>query len=259
MSTLIITSLFDIQRDTKGDGRTINDYLLWFSKTLKLNCDMVIYTEEKFEDFVKENRKNTSSKTYIKIQKLDEIPFSKNITDISNIIKSDQYLQKIKDPKRIECYLPEYNVIQYSKFGWLKNSSDELINYDFYFWMDAGCSRFFDNVNINLKWPNESLLPTDKLTIQCNENYFKLFDKLKPNEYIWDNNSILVGTLFGGNKNIINIFEELIDDFFIKCVSEKSMNNEQFALAILAKEKSEYFNILTPKYPGHLPLFKMLS
>ena len=159
MSTLIITSLFDIQRDTKGDGRTINDYLLWFSKTLKLNCDMVIYTEEKFEDFVKENRKNTSSKTYIKIQKLD-----------------DQYLQKIKDPKRIECYLPEYNVIQYSKFGWLKNSSDELTNYDFYFWMDAGCSRFFDNVNINLKWPNESLLPTDKLTIQCNENYFKLFE-----------------------------------------------------------------------------------
>ena len=47
--------------------------------------------------------------------------------------------------------------------------------------------------------------------------------------------------------------------FIIKCVSEKSMNNEQFALAILAKEKSEYFNILTPKYPGHLPLFKMLS
>ena len=88
MSTLIITSLFDIQRDTKGDGRTINDYLLWFSKTLKLNCDMVIYTEEKFEDFVKENRKNTSSKTYIKIQKLDEIPFYKNITDIKSTTKS---------------------------------------------------------------------------------------------------------------------------------------------------------------------------
>jgi hypothetical protein len=259
MSTLIITSLFDIKRDTKGDGRTINDYLLWFSKTLKLNCDMVIYTEEKFKDFVTENRKNSLGKTYIKIQKLEEIPFYKNITDISNIIKSDQYIKKIKDSKRIECYLPEYNVIQYSKFGWLQNSSNEFNDYDFYFWMDAGCSRFFDNVNINLKWPNETLIPKDKLTIQCNENYFKLFERLIPNDYIWDNNSILVGTLFGGSKEIIDFFEKLINEFFTKCVSEKSMNNEQFALAILAKENPNYFNIVTPRYPGHLPLFKMLS
>ena len=52
----------------------------------------------------------------------------------------------------------------------INHQIEKLYNYDFYFWMDAGCSRFFDGVNINLKWPNESLLNNEKLTIQCNQN-----------------------------------------------------------------------------------------
>ena len=52
MDTLITTALFDIKRDNHGDGRTIDDYLSWFGKTLKLKCDMIIYTEERFKDFI---------------------------------------------------------------------------------------------------------------------------------------------------------------------------------------------------------------
>jgi hypothetical protein len=259
MGTLIITALFDIKRDTKGDGRTIEDYLKWFSNTLKLKCDIIIYTEEKFKDFVIESRKNSKNKTYIEIQKFEEIPFYHRINDISKIISSEEYLTKITDPKRIECFLPEYNIIQYSKFGWLKNSTIKHDNYNFYFWMDAGCSRFFGDVNIENEWPNEKIIPNDKITIQCNENYFNLFNNLNINEYIWDNNSILVGTLFGGNLNSINVINNLITNFFDKCIEDKVINNEQFALAILAKQNPNLFNIIEPKYLGHLPIFKTLS
>ena len=54
--TTIVTAFFDINREKKGDGRTIKDYLTWFNKTLQLNCNMYIVTEEKFKNFVKENR-----------------------------------------------------------------------------------------------------------------------------------------------------------------------------------------------------------
>ena len=42
MTSLIVTALFDINRSTKGDGRTIEDYLNWFEKTLNLKCDFIM-------------------------------------------------------------------------------------------------------------------------------------------------------------------------------------------------------------------------
>ena len=125
MDVMITTALFDISRADKGDGRTIDEYLDWFGKTLKLKCSMTIYTEEKFREFVLENRKNSDYTTRVIVQKLEEIPFYKNKDRMDSILKDEEYLSKIKDPSRIECYLSEYNLIQYSKFGWLKRTSKE--------------------------------------------------------------------------------------------------------------------------------------
>ena len=49
----IATAFFDINRHTKGDGRTIEEYLDWIKKTLELNCNLFIITEEKFRSFLK--------------------------------------------------------------------------------------------------------------------------------------------------------------------------------------------------------------
>lgn len=37
MTATIVTAFFDIQRDIKGDGRKIDEYLQWIQKTLQLN------------------------------------------------------------------------------------------------------------------------------------------------------------------------------------------------------------------------------
>jgi hypothetical protein len=256
MRTLIVTALFDINRSESGDGRSIDEYLNWFKKTLSLKCDMLIYTESKFHDFVINNRVS-GYKTKVVIQKLEDIPFYEKNEIIKEIIKSNYYLSKMKDTSRIECYLSEYNVIQYSKFGWLKMASD--MDYDNYFWMDAGCSRFFDSFDINKEWPNQTNVNNEKITIQGNSNFVNGFDKMNIQEYIWDNNCMLVGTLFGGGREIINILYEVIYEIFDFLVDNKCINNEQFALALVAKKQPELFDIKIKLGDGHLPLFKILG
>ena len=40
----IVTAFFDINREEKGDGRKIDDYLNWMKVTMQLNCNMFIIT-----------------------------------------------------------------------------------------------------------------------------------------------------------------------------------------------------------------------
>ena len=258
MKVKIVTALFDINREDKGDGRRIEEYLEWFKYTLKLKCDFVIYTEERFKDFVNEIRKDIEYNTDIIIQKIDEIPFYKNREKIKNIIESDYYKSKINDINRIECYLPEYNIIQYSKFGWLKKTIQDHNEYEYFIWMDAGCSRFFNGHDYNREWPS-SKLPTDKLTIQGNSNYVSSFESMDPDKYIWDNNSMLVGTLFGGGRDVVIEVSNLIEEKFNKLIDINCVNNEQFLLAITAKTNPDLFNIIVKLDYTHLPLFKIIS
>jgi hypothetical protein len=257
MKVRITTALFDIKRDKIGDGRSINEYLSWFKDTLKIKCNMTIYTEQKFEHFIKENRNNEYD-TKIIIQNLEETPFYKWKTKITEIINSDYFKSKMNDLNRIECYLPEYNIIQYSKFEWLKNTAKQNTD-DYFFWMDAGCSRFFNGFDLNQEWPNKFKLDKNKLTIQGNNNFIKNFDKLNIENYIWDNNCILVGTLFGGGKTIINKLSKEIDNIFKYLIESNCINNEQFALAIFAKQNLELMNIIIKLNGTHLPLFNYLK
>lgn len=258
MRIAIVTALFDINREKLGDGRKIEEYLSWFEKTLNLKCDFIVYTEEKFKRFVEESRKNTDYKTTIVTQSLDKIPYFKYREVINLIINSLEYRSKIKDVSRIECNLPEYNVIQYSKFGWLEHAVQNY-NYDYIFWMDAGCSRFFNGFDLETEWPNKLKLDIDKLTIQGNANYLKMFDILDINEYIWDNNCVLVGTLFGGGRQIIEKLYNEIDQIFESLVEINCVNNEQFALAIFAKKNTEIMNTVIHIDGTHLPLFRLIG
>ena len=46
----LVTAFFDINRADRGDGRTIDEYKEWLKKTLQLNCNLFIVTEEKITD-----------------------------------------------------------------------------------------------------------------------------------------------------------------------------------------------------------------
>jgi hypothetical protein len=254
----ITTALFDIKRNTSGDGRTMDQYLEWFDATLAIDSNMTIYTEPMFLEFVKSRRSEES--TNIICSKLEDIPYYHLLPPIENILSNSTYRKKINDSSRIECNLPLYNIIQYSKFKWISKSIEsDRWGSNFYFWMDAGCSRFF-NANSTINWPDEQKIEPGKLNIQGNINTRILYNDLDPNVYKWNNNCILVGTLFGGDPEIMNTIEYEIERILIdEMISEGMINNEQIALGMLYKRKPDLFSVYIDTNSGHLPLFGHLS
>ncbi len=256
MNPAVVTALFDIGREKYG--RPMSDYLSWFKDTLRLNVNMIIYTEEKFVDFIKSIRNENDTK--IIIQKLNEIPYYKYNDQINAILNEPSYIQKIKDISRIECNLSLYNVIQYSKFGWIQNSFDNNhFDAEYIFWMDAGCSRFFDGYKGN-DWPDLKKLSKTKFLIQGNINTQRYLQNFNPDDYIFENNCILVGTLFGGHKEVFPAIVEGIEQIFTKDMLErKIVNNEQIALALLYYKNSTLFDVYININGQHLPLFSHLK
>lgn len=259
MKIKCVSALFDISRETLGDGRTMEQYLTWFEKTLKLNCDFVVFTEEKYHSFVQGVRLKSAYSTDIIIQKLESLPKYELLGQMSDIMKSEQYSQKMKDTARIECYLPEYNIIQYSKFDWLYDSHEKYKEGDYFFWVDAGCSRFFDDHVLSRGWPDISKINAEKITIQCNENFIRMFDGMRPEDYIWDNNCMLVGTMFGVPARLLQGVKDEINSILAEMLKHQCVNNEQIALAILAKKDMSHFDMKFFHTGGHLPLINYLA
>ena len=260
MSSTLITALYDINREKDGDGRTVNQYLEWFDKTLQLNTNFVIYTEPKFLDFIKSRRNENNTK--IIVSSLDQIPYYKYHDKMKNILQNDEYRKKMKDVNRIECNLVLYNIIQYSKFDWIKDAIHKnFFNSSHYFWIDAGCSRFFDYANISNTYPNLSNLDFDsKFLIQGNVNTQPYFSNWPgADNYIWDNNSILVGTFFGGKADTCIKIGELVQKKFEYYLERNIVNNEQIIIAIICKENQDLFYVYIDLNGKHLPLFKKLA
>jgi hypothetical protein len=260
MNATVVTALYDINRHSVGDGRTIDQYLNWFEKTLQLKSNLVIFTEPKFEQFILERRSIDNTK--IILTNLNEVPYFKYNDRISEIISSPEYREKVNDVSRIECNLSLYNVIQYSKFEWIRQTIENLyFDTDFYFWMDAGCSRFFESFDIQKEWPqNYFILDKDKFNCQGNVNTFN-YENNWPGEdkYILDNNCFLVGTLFGGGKEICIKMADLVNQKFEYFLAKGIVNNEQIVLGTLFHEHKSDFSVFTYLNGQHLPFFSLLG
>ena len=261
----IVTALFNIQRQDM-DGRTWNEYLQWFSKTLELKCPMVVFVEESLADFVKEHR--GSEKTKIITHTLEEIPYYYLKDDMDNVINSDDYKSKTKCPDRIECNHSLYSIIQYSKFKWIRKSIElNCFDSDYYFWMDAGASRFFEGFDLKQNFPGESGLEAldsigEKMLVQLNtETYLDLVhSETLGKEYFYDPRSFVCGTFFGMHKNSHPVIEEKVEDILVNdMIKHNNLNNEQIALAYLVKNEPELFEVFYRNTWKQIQLFTELT
>lgn len=260
MNTTVVTALYDIGRE-KYDGRKLSDYLNWFSKTLELNVPMVIFCQKGLGAWVADQRKKYSQTSVIETQ-IDELPYYDQHDKINDILNDTKYQERITDPNRIECKLPLYNIIQYSKFEWLRKVSVfNPFNSKYFFWMDAGCSRFFDNIDITKPWPaNYKMLHSGQLNIQGNSNTMKyVLNWTSDSKYITDSNCILVGTLFGGVASICQEIASRVYHEYYDWSKYDLVNNEQIILGILYHKYPELFNTFIKLDGTHLPFFKELS
>lgn len=258
----LVTAFFDINRAELGDGRTIEEYKEWIKKTLQLNCNLFIVTEPKFHKFFTENRP-PEYMTAIMVINFSESYYYRYYNVIKTIIESDEYKKRIAFPNRVECILPEYNIIQYSKFHYLNMAIEtNPFNSDFFFWIDAGCSRFFLDVDITRPYPSPDFCHMfskyeNKFLIQKRDDFesYPMDDN-----FVWKADNLLCGTMFGGNKLVIRVISQLIEHIFIeKMIYNSNVNNEQLALAMVCKQYPDLF-LLMHNLPGiHLYMFKKLS
>jgi glycosyltransferase involved in cell wall biosynthesis len=251
----IVTAFFDINRELNGDGRKLDEYLSWIQKTLQLNCNMYIVTEKRFVDFMKKHRPSNYN-TYIKEDTLENAHYYKYLPQITTILNSPVYKQRIAHPDRVECKLPEYNIIQYSKFGWLENAiADNPFHTEYFFWMDAGCSRFFSDTNIQDPYPGKNIIrnSANKFIIQARRD---IFSYPIDNNFIWKADNLLVGTLFGGYYKSIGLVKRLLEDVFNNdMLKHNNVNNEQLGLALVYKKYPDLFRLYVNTTSTHLPLF----
>ena len=258
-----VSALFDIDR---VDGRKWDNYLKWFDITLKLKVPMVLFITEDLVEFVEERRKDIP--TDVIIQTVDDIPYYKLKDEIQGILDSDQYKEDMSDPERIECQQAMYSIIQYSKFPWLQQAVElNPHKSDIFFWLDAGGSRFFNNFDLTEPYPGTAAMESledmgESFLIQMNSEYYKdLYEAEElSEEYLYDNRSYVLGSMFGGHKNIIPKIVDMVDDVLMnKMIGKNNINNEQIALGYLVKKYPNDFSIYTRTNGEHMDLFTELS
>jgi hypothetical protein len=261
----IVSSLFNIEREGM-DGRTWGEYLKWFDITLKLKCPMVVFVTEDMREFVEKRRLDIP--TEIIVQTVEEIPYYYLKDKLDSIIASEEYKEKISDPDRIECRHSLYSIVQYSKFKWLQEAIEENpFNSKFFFWMDAGASRFFDSAEYDDDYPSNNALESleqigDKFLVQMNTEYYRdlVSAEILTEEYLLDNRSYILGSMFGGTeKGILNVSFHIDDILLNKMISNTFVNNEQIALGYLVKTNPELFEIYYRDNQKHLALFEELT
>ena len=257
-TSTLVTALYNINRETNGDGRKWSEYLEWFASTLQIKLPMAIFIPAELHDFVITNRpSNLMDITHITIMEFEDIPFYKYYSIIKNILELDVYKMHIKHNDRVECKLPEYNIIQYSKFGWLQQVVDiNPFNSSHFFWIDAGISRFIDtkaNRIFNNTLNNNSNNNSNKLIIQ--HNYLLQNYKIDEN-YLWDSQCLMCGTMFGGSQVAVHTFNKIVEETFVHyLVKNNWVNNEQILLAYLYAQNNKLFHIVLNDTNRHLMLF----
>lgn len=243
----IVTSLYNVKELQREDGRNWEDYVEWFSQTLKIKCPFIVFTDESLVDLVKEVRQDLH--TEIIVESLENIQYYHLKESIQSILDSDFYNENMSDTNRIECKNSMYSVIQYSKFKWLKTATEiNPFSSKFFFWLDAGASRFLYDCDTSNEYPCVDALKEleeidNTFLIQYNTDcYPDLVNSQVLNEdYLWDNRSFVCGSMFGGTKIAIENIEVEIDNIMQDMLDNKNINNEQIAIGYLCKNKEHLF------------------
>ena len=259
----VVSALFDIER---VDGRPWEEYLKWFDIFLKLKVPMVLYVSQDVAEFIGERRDDIP--TDVIVQTVDQIPYYHLKDEIQNILDSDEYKENISDPDRIECKQAMYSVIQYSKFPWMKLAAeDNPHNSDYFFWLDAGGSRFFGIYDLKKEYPSKDAVKSlddmgESFLVQMNTEYYPdLSDAEELDlDYLYDNRSYVLGSMFGGHKNAVPKVCDMVEDIFVnEMINKGNVNNEQIALGYLIKKHSDDFAIYSRTNSKHMALFEELG
>ena len=273
MKVTFVSALFDINR---VDGRKWEEYLKWFEITLKLRVPMVLFLDRDMQEFIDKRRGDLFSKpeqkeylhTQTLYQTVEDIPYYGLKDQIQEILDSDQYKKDMADPERIECKQAMYPIIQYSKFPWLTKAAEmNPHKSDYFFWLDAGGSRFFEDYDLTQNYPSEEAKKAldemgDSFLVQMNTEYYTDLANAKTlsTDYLYDNRSYVLGSMFGGHKKSLFRVCDMVHNVLMNdMLANNTINNEQIALGYLIKKYPDEFSLYERTNQKHMALFHELG
>jgi len=257
----IVTALFDIGRDGwESYGLSYNSYIMWMKNLLMYDTKMVIYTEEKFLDKIKEKRSLCDpkfEKTIFVLKNIEELDsYGLYFDAVDSLMKSEDFNTK-KIFNVPEMTKPLYNIVIFNKPFYIRESIEKKhFDSDFFIWLDAGVLR--EGVEDIIKnWPN-----IDKI----NENFsdkITFFSHQTPVPYIEPKLHLVSqyrfihgGCFFVPNNGVINDF---IDDlkkeieFYLK---EGLVGSEEKYLDFCAHNKPENYNVIKSDWRQYFNIFQ---
>ena len=259
-TTTIVTAIFDIGRD-KWDsyGLSYNTYLHWMRNLLYFDTNIVIYTEEKFKNFIEDCRKNVDPNLTKTIIITDDIinldSYRLYYDDIKTLMESEEF------KKRIHFNVPEmtkplYNTIIFNKLFFIKNSIEKKhFDSDLFIWCDAGVLRN-DTPEIKKDFPNIDKINKgfdNKITFFSHEINFstpsKDFHLISQFRYIHG------GCFFVPNNNDINL---LIKDFKIEIeesLKRGYVGSEEKYLDFCYLSDKERYNLVKSDWRQYFDIF----
>ena len=219
----VYTSLFDIGRD-RVDNRSMEHYQNWLLATIKLFPGIIVFHDGSCDGLVVEDSH------FIKVEKKN-LEFFKFLPDVNQIFK--KFIPQ--SPNDVTFKLPEYSLVQYSKFDLALNAL-EISDAESVLWVDAGISRFIESINSNLLEINVGKLLSQGYDFMFEINLRKNLDfkKFKINSPLPGScGRVISGTSFWIHRNSARRLMHEIKDLLYTWKSNFIWDNEQVALRTL--------------------------
>lgn len=259
-TTTIVTALFDIGRDKWSNyGLSYHTYMMWMKNLLYFDTNMVIYTEEKFKNFIIEQRKkidNNLEKTIIIIDNLENLDtyklFYKKVKDLME----DVDFKNKKHFNVPEMTEPLYNIIIFNKLYFIKNAiENKYFNSDMFIWCDAGVLRD-NNFEHKKEFPNVEKINqgyNDKVTFFSHQIDFTINDR--PFHLLSQFRYIHGGCFFvpSNNKidNLIDKFNVLVNQY----LKTGYVGSEEKYLDFCFLDNKDEYNIVKSDWRQYFDIF----
>lgn len=248
MNTTIVTSLYDIGRGSWNNlfQRSYQEYFKYFKNILSLDCNMVIYIDEKDYDTVKTLRSEIDpffKKTKFNINSFINLEaFQRFYLKSKNVMNSSDFLKKRFEHHTPEMVYPEYNIINFNKVSFIEQTIKEnLFSSEYFIWMDAGFyhSRFPQEYCLK-QYPDPEKI---KILDDNKVHFLTLSDQVELSSYL-DPRVSITGSMFAGKAEPLLQLKTLCFDVIDEILNANAINDDQTIYAFAYQKNPDLFNLM---------------
>ena len=257
MSVTFVTGLWNIKRDTLGEGwsRSFDHYLQKFEQLLQADVNLIIFGESELENFVWERRTRQNTQFIVR----DQNWFKSEFYDkIQNIRTNPEWLsQSGWLSESTQAKLEMYNPLVMSKMFLLHDAKlMDQFDSDYLFWIDAGLTNtvhpgYFTHDKVQEKLPKYF----DKFSFVCfpyeanTEIHGFNFNKI--NQLAGSKVDMVArGGFFGGPKNSVADLNGIYYNLMSSTLNSGLMGTEESLFSILCYKHPDLVNYFEIEYNG---------